>query len=201
MTELTTATAIGSDLDPSNILALRRAGAPGLRRATISDIISLVPGGGGGGSGLIQAVQFTGGETEHTIAVPNTFQDLEISFQGNISAVATIALYFNGDFTDAHYYSQRDNITGQASGFFSYLADGTNSNLNSESAILRLPGYNQASTFQKTMPIVGCYRDAGNCFSYKAILLWQDTSPITSVTIAAKAGAFIAGSEFAVFGK
>lgn len=164
------------------------------------DVTLNATGGGGGGGVLINAHTFVAGETDFTVAISNAFTDLGWSFQGNVNNTDLVGVYFNGDFNEAHYYSQRDNVTGSASGAFTYLVDGTNDGVDSCSANYRMPNYKGNSTFQKTASGVGVFRSPASFFNFKAGLLWQNTAPITSITVKAKTGFFISGSEFAVFG-
>lgn len=181
-------------------------------------VLAPPPTGGGSGSGgslvLLDTTELVSPAASITLTVPSGYQHLRLSILGRCDSTAAVQRYlyasFNGDTSDANYYSNR--LASLSSGSAVSSANGTSSSrtvgiIASATATagfascldVEILNYSDTTWYKTAM----C-RSAGlggSSLQHLTALGWKSTAAITSIQLTEEGGAnFVAGTKAWLYG-
>jgi len=161
---------------------------------------------------LISTQTLTGTATTVTFSdIPGTYTDLVLTVSGRTDAAAIFDIWFSFNLDSGANYSQMSlignsasassaSLTGQSTISAYYSLPGTTATANTfGSVIVTIPNYTAARA--KTVSIESVSENNGTT-AYQSLVagLWNNTAAVTSISVQAYTGNFIAGTTMSLYG-
>lgn len=165
-------------------------------------------GGGGGTSGLVLISTATADGTSGVITfsnIPQVYQDLVLVVTGqSVNANQDMAAYANGDTTNGDYTNWTWNMFGEGASTTPRISAFPGQNVPTVGSVTsaRAEFFSYASSVWKKNAISDLqYQDNQNFFRDSFSWKWNNTSPITQLSLQLSSGNFVSGSTFSLYGR